>query len=142
MDRLPTDAPFTYFFREKSRQKSFLQSCALPLARREGKRTTKAHPSPEVQSVGADVLIGPNWALPGQAAYVQRSCHQILDQAGACVPEARRTGHSNFVRRMKFPGPQAGVSRKRGPGGRRHGGPGGQAASPIAASPSGSLVPF
>lgn len=62
MDRLPTDAPFTYFFREKSKQKSFLQSCALPLARRVGKGTTKVHPSPEVQSVGADVLIGPNWA--------------------------------------------------------------------------------
>ncbi len=62
MDRLPTDAPFTPAFLKESGAKNFLRNSVSPLARRAGKGTMKAHPSPEVQSVEADVLIGPNWA--------------------------------------------------------------------------------
>ena len=79
--------PVYLAFLKESLAKNFLQSFALPLARRQG--MCRKSSAPRLQT---------SLALPRQAACVQRSCHQSSDQAGARVPEARRGDNHDFCR--------------------------------------------
>ena len=76
---MPTDAPFTYFFREKSRQKSFLQSFALPLG---------------MPPCGAADDRPAATALPHQAVCVRREIFYIFVEVG---PSGPRVGQKQIL---------------------------------------------
>ena len=78
-------------FLKESLAKNFLQSFALPLARRQG--MSRKNFAPRLQTFLAPLY---------QAAFVQRGCHPSSDQVGACVPETRRTVRPGFARRTKL----------------------------------------
>ena len=78
-------------FLKESLAKNFLQSFALPLARRQG--MSRKNFAPRLQTFLAPLY---------QAVFVQRGCHPSSDQVGACVPETRRTVRPGFARRTKL----------------------------------------